>query len=166
MHTLPKPGTIKKIYLPLAPGRSWYDFKNVTSVCLTDSYLQIFSWWCPQVNATGNYWWCVNVGSSNGSVPSGLKPQTWANIDSVFCRRVTSLDHHEFINKCILLNENIWISLKISLKFALKIRISNIVALVQIIAWRRPGAKPLSEAMMVSLLTHVCVTRPWWVKCR
>ena len=27
-------------------------------------------------------------------------------------------------------------------------------------AWRRPGAKPLSEPMMVSLLTHLCVTRP------
>ena len=31
-------------------------------------------------------------------------------------------------------------------------------------AWRRPGAKPLSEPMMVSLLTHICVTRPQWVK--
>ena len=31
-------------------------------------------------------------------------------------------------------------------------------------AWRRPGDKPLSEAMVVSLLTHICVTRPQWVK--
>ena len=30
-------------------------------------------------------------------------------------------------------------------------------------AWSRPGNKPLSESMMVSLLTHVCVTRPQWV---
>ena len=30
-------------------------------------------------------------------------------------------------------------------------------------AWRRPGAKPLSGPMMVSLLTHICVTRPQWV---
>ena len=30
-------------------------------------------------------------------------------------------------------------------------------------AWRRPGDKPLSESMMVSLLTHICVTRPQWV---
>ena len=36
--------------------------------------------------------------------------------------------------------------------------------LVQIMAWRRPGDKPLSEPMMVSLPTHVCVTRPQWVK--
>ena len=36
--------------------------------------------------------------------------------------------------------------------------------MVQIMAWRRPGNKPLSEAMIVSLLTHICVTRPQWVK--
>ena len=38
-----------------------------------------------------------------------------------------------------------------------------IPALVQIMAWRRPGDKPLSEAMMVNLPTHICVTRPQWV---
>ena len=30
-------------------------------------------------------------------------------------------------------------------------------------AWRRPGDKPLSEPIMVSLLTHICVSRPQWV---
>ena len=30
-------------------------------------------------------------------------------------------------------------------------------------AWRRPGNKPLSELMMVSLLTHICVTQSQWV---
>ena len=30
-------------------------------------------------------------------------------------------------------------------------------------AWRHPGDKPLSEPMMVSLPTHICVTRPQWV---
>ena len=30
-------------------------------------------------------------------------------------------------------------------------------------AWHRPGYKPLSEPMMVCLLTHICVTRPQWV---
>ena len=33
-------------------------------------------------------------------------------------------------------------------------------------AWRRPGAKPLSEPMMVKLSTHICVTRPQWDKLR
>ena len=68
------------------------------------------------------------------------------------------------IFKCIFLNGNAWISLKISLKFVPKVRINNIPALVQIMAWRRPGDKPLSEPMMVSLLTHICVTRTQWVK--
>ena len=31
-------------------------------------------------------------------------------------------------------------------------------------AWRRSGDKPLSEPMMVSSPTHICVTRPQWVK--
>ena len=30
-------------------------------------------------------------------------------------------------------------------------------------AWRHPGDKPLSEPMMLNLLTHICVTRPHWV---
>ena len=60
------------------------------------------------------------------------------------------------IFNCIFLNENAWISLKISLKFVPKVRIDNIPSLVQIMAWRRPGDKPLSEPMMVSLLTHIC----------
>ena len=67
------------------------------------------------------------------------------------------------IFKSIFLNENARISLKISLKFVLMVRINNIPALVQIMAWRRPGDKPLSEPMMVRLLTHICVTRPQWV---
>ena len=62
--------------------------------------------------------------------------------------------------KCIFLNENVRISIEISLKFVPKGPINNIPALVQIMAWRRPGDKPLSESMMVSLSTHVCVTRP------
>ena len=68
------------------------------------------------------------------------------------------------IFKCIFLKENVWIPTKISLKFVPKGPINNIPALVQIMAWRRPGDKPLSEPMMVSLLTYICVTRPQWFK--
>ena len=67
------------------------------------------------------------------------------------------------IFKCIFLYENVWIPIWISLRFVPKGPINNIPALVQIMAWRRPGDKPLSEAMMVSLLTHICVARPQWV---
>ena len=65
--------------------------------------------------------------------------------------------------KRIFLNENVRISIEISLKFVPKGPINNIPALVQIMAWHQSGDKPLSEPMMVSLLTHVCVTRPQWV---
>ena len=58
------------------------------------------------------------------------------------------------------LNENEYISIKISLKFVPKGPINNIPTLVQIMAWRWPGDKPLSEPMMVCLLTYICVTRP------
>ena len=68
------------------------------------------------------------------------------------------------IFKCVFFNENAWISLQISLKFVPKFRINNITALVQIMAWRRPGDKPLSEPMMVTSLTHICVTQPQWAK--
>ena len=67
------------------------------------------------------------------------------------------------ILKSIFLNDNIWIQIKISLKFVPKGSINNIPAVVQIIAWGRPGDKPLSEPMMLRLPTHICVTGPQWV---
>ena len=67
------------------------------------------------------------------------------------------------IFKFIFLNESIWISIEISLKCVPKGPVNNIPSLVQIMAWRRPGDKPLSEPMMVCLLSHICVTRPQWV---
>ena len=74
--------------------------------------------------------------------------------------------HHfaDDILTCIFFNENVWIAIQISLKFVLRCPDNNIPALVQIMAWRRPGDKPLSEPMVVSLLSHICVTRPQWVK--
>ena len=74
-------------------------------------------------------------------------------------------DGHYFANdifKCSFLSENVRISIKIPLKFVPKRRINNILALVQIMAWRQSDDKPLSKPMMKSLLTHmcVCVSRP------
>ena len=54
-----------------------------------------------------------------------------------------------------------WI--KISLKFVPKGAIKYIPALVQIMAWLRSSDEPLSEPVMVSWLTHICVIRPQWV---
>ena len=44
-----------------------------------------------------------------------------------------------------------------------RVQLTNNPALVQIMAWRRSGDKPLSETMMISLPTHISVTRPQWV---
>ena len=65
---------------------------------------------------------------------------------------------------CIFFNENGCILIKFSLKYVHKGLIDNNPALVQIMAWRRPGDKPLSEPMVVRSLTHICVTQPQWVK--
>ena len=59
--------------------------------------------------------------------------------------------------KCSSLNDNVWITIKHSLKLVPKGLINNIPTLVQIMAWRRPGDKPLSEPMMVRSPTHICV---------
>ena len=67
------------------------------------------------------------------------------------------------ILKRIFLNENVGISMRISLKFVLRGKIYNIPALVQIMAWRRPGDRPLSEPMMVTLPTYICLTLAQWV---
>ena len=65
--------------------------------------------------------------------------------------------------KLIFLNENVRVSITISLKFVPKGPSNNFLALVQIMAWCRPGNKPLSEPMIVSLLMHICISRPQWV---
>ena len=51
--------------------------------------------------------------------------------------------------KRIFLNENVRISIKISQKLVPKGPINNNPAMVQIMAWRRSGDKPLSEPMIV-----------------
>ena len=61
------------------------------------------------------------------------------------------------IFKRIFFNENVWISMTISLKFVPKGPVNNIPALVLIMAWSRPGDNPLSEPIMVTLPTHVCI---------
>ena len=67
---------------------------------------------------------------------------------------------------CNFFNENCCILIKFSLKYVRKGPIDNNPALVQIMTWRRSGDTPLSEPMMISLPTHICVTRPQWVKAK
>ena len=120
----------------------------------------------------------LTIGQYNGSaknfVPKGKQAITWTKDDPMLhiCitkpQCVNSLRPRQNgrhfaddIFKCIFLNENVWISIKISLKFVPKGPINNIPALVQIMAWRCSGDKPLSEAMVVNLPTHIFVSQPW-----
>ena len=57
------------------------------------------------------------------------------------------------IFKCIIVNKNASISIKVSLKFVLRVQLTIHI-----------GAKPFSEPITVSSLRNICVTRPQWVK--
>ena len=58
------------------------------------------------------------------------------------------------------MNKNGRIVIKISLKFVSKGPFNNIPALVYMMAFRQLGDKPLSEPMIVKLLTFICITQP------
>ena len=120
-------------------------------------------WHSPEDNFTGNvqdiypwyvcenYWFESTVASPRDHWVNTLRPRQNGRrfADDTFKR--------------IFLNENVRISIKISLRFVPKGPVNNNSALVQIMTWRRSGDKPLSEPMMVTLLTNICVTRPQWV---
>ena len=60
------------------------------------------------------------------------------------------LDKMAAISQTIFLDAFSWMKslIKVSLKFVAKIPIDNNTALVQIMAWRRAGDKPLSEPIL------------------
>ena len=71
--------------------------------------------------------------------------------------KMATISRTTFSNTCSL--TRLMNSIKISLKFVRKGPINNIPALVQTMAWHRPGDKPLSEPMVFRLPTHICVIR-------
>ena len=117
-----------------------YFDSNITKICSQGPNLQ-----------------ATSICSDNGLAPN------WCQAIITLRPRQNGRHFADDTFKCIFLNENVRISIKISLKFVPKVPIDNIPALVQIMAWRRPGDKPLSEPMMDNLPTHICVTRPQWV---
>ena len=77
-----------------------------------------------------------------------------AILQMLFSNAFSSMKMFEFwfkfhiIFKCIFFNENVWILIKISLKFVPKGPIDNKSTLVQVMAWHRAGDKPLLEPVM------------------
>ena len=91
------------------------------------------------------------VSHIRGIFKLSIKTPWWnqyANLLLNTLRQIQNGCHFPDIIKCIFLNENVWISIKIPLKFVPKGLINNIPALVQIMAWHRPGTKPLSESII------------------
>ena len=85
------------------------------------------------------------IGSSKSLLPVHYQAITQTGTDLSWTH--WGWDKMATIFQWIFLNENVWVLIKMSL----------------IMGWHRPGDKPLSESMMVSLLTHICVTRPQWI---
>ena len=67
------------------------------------------------------------------------------------------------IFKPIFFNENVWILIKMSLTFVPKGPIYNIPSLVQIMAWRHPGDKPLSEQWLGAIQATSHYLNQWWI---
>ena len=147
--TLSQPQCIKEL-------QQWLPFSDLLSTCYWKGKCQRFNkyafigWQCPFYFELMSWNYLSSHWRSGGSFNTLRARQNGGHFPDAF--------------KCIFLNENVWISIKISLKFVPWGPINNIPAFVKIMAWCRPGKKPLSEPMMVGLPTHICVTRPQWVK--
>ena len=119
-----------------------------------------------------HHWFTQWLGTEQGhaitwtscNIPIYWRMNLW-NLDELNTLRPRQHERHfpDDVLNCILLNENVWISIKFSRKFVPKGPNDNIPALVQIMAWHLPGDKPLSEPLTVRLSTHIWVTWPQWV---
>ena len=98
---------------------------------------------------------------------ASLKPEV-ALVDSKWKLTHWGRDNMAAISQTIISNAFSWMKMfEFRLRFHwilfLRVQLTIFPTLFQIMAWRRPGDKPLSEPMMVRLPTHICVTRPQWV---
>ena len=130
-----------------------------------------------QMNATEHLWLWDHIGPGNGLVRSSNKPlsepilaqifyiSTWRHRPqwvNLFKTRQIRRHFADAIFKIILLNESCFISTQISLKFVLGVK------LIISLHWSREfGAEPATSHNLnqwcISLVTHICVTRPQWV---
>ena len=138
----------------IAVGISWKKMKAI----LTEFSVEFIPWWV-------HSWWNIIVLTHfNTLIPRQNGRYLPDNTFNTLRPRQNGRHFADDTFKRIFLNENVWISIKISLKFVPEGPINDIPELVQIMAWRRPGDKPLSEPMMDSLPTRIYVTRPQWFK--
>ena len=137
-----------------------------------------WQWWCGGGGrvVVGGWWWAEGGGrveGGGGGVGRGMN--CW-EIHYIYVLNYFDQYNNGFntlrsthngrrfadnIFKCTFFNGKVHIS--VSLKFDPMGLINNIPAWVHIMAWHRPGDKPLSASMVSILLTHICVTGPRWV---
>ena len=95
-------------------------------------------------------WQYNSTASGSGLVP--LRGQAITSIiNSSHLDKMTAILADD-ISKCIFLNENDGIPIQISLKFVPSSPIDKNPALVQVMAWRRTGDRPLPESMMAQFI--------------
>ena len=133
---------------------SWCCFNIKLSCRYKDSHYEYEAVVWLSYRYNGNHYTCrgclhIETGPwCHGYMVRTLRPkQNWRHFaDEIF--------------KCIFLNENVLVSLKISLKFVPKVPLNNIPGLVRIMAWHRQAIIWTNDGYR--LLTHICVTRPQW----
>ena len=96
--------------------------------------------------------------SSVAAQSSFLEACFWIYCINTLRQRQNGCHFVDDIFRWMFFNENVWILLKIPTQVVPKVQINNIPALVQIMAWCRPGDKPLSEPMMVTSRMHIRIT--------
>ena len=174
------------------PDRHWRRWRQASTSPVTSRAVSptafSFQWMRKAVPCvTSSYTPLISVGINFLSRPLSLRPlipnkahpfslknirimQQWwpPSLVNTFRPRQNGRRFPDDIFKCIFLNENIWILIKISLKFVPKWPINSIPTLVQIMAWRGPGDKPLSEPMMVYFVDaymRLLASMRWVVAC-
>ena len=99
---------------------------------------------------TGMVLWCVH--RHDNYSPLGPTWTLMVAISNILRPRQHVCRFTDNIFKCIFFNENCCILIKMSLKFVPKDSVNKTPALVQIMAWRRTGDKPLSKPMLVCFI--------------
>ena len=109
------------------------------------------------------FWFETSLHSCDTTIVTHIRsPYLFANLNlghhhTTYCSEKTNYKYKKIL-------QNIWMLIRISLPCVSIVRINIIPAMVKIMAWCWPGDNQLSEPMMISLLTYICVTRPQWVK--
>ena len=150
-------------------GQLWISLQLVT--WLAPDYCQTNNDLLSRIHGSKPLWRCdentviiYEKSCSKCSLRDGRRFCPGLNVLTHWRRRRDGRRFEDDISLSIFLNEKVWISIKMSLNFVPGGPANNIPALARMMAWRRQDNKPLSEPMMVNLLTHICVTWPQWVK--